>query len=630
MFCPKCGAPIKDGHKFCTACGFFVAGKQPAQKGAQTQAKGQAPANRPPQARPGKRPSDLQAAPKKRKPALGLLIGLVAGGLVLATAVAILLLLHPWSDEEPREAEEQPRQTVRREEDPTAVPKESAAPATEAAPAAEAPGPATEAAPATEAPRPVTLAQEYAITVWASYAAADQMRQQIDDFNRTNEYDLQFRAEIVEMGEADASDLMTVDVDSGADLFCFPSDQLARLLHAGALSPVPDDRVSALRTANDAGSVAAATLGDALYAYPMTADNGFFMYYDKSVIPEGDVDSLEKLIADCEAAGRIFAFEATTSAWYAASWFFATGCVSQWTVDEDGIFLSVMDTFNSPQGLVAARGMKKLLDSKCYLSASGAGEFARGAAIVVSGTWDYDTALSLLGDNLGVTDLPSFTVDGQTYHLGSYSGSKLLGVKPQTDRNRTQALHRLAEYLTGERCQAERFAHTSWGPSNRNAQQSPAVQANPALAALLKQNQYARPQGEIHGSWWDVGKALAKDIQGAKNDGDLQKALNAYYYSLCALFDLPQAEKDAWGVIGCICGTNWDTDFPMTETEPGVFRSERLTLHKGEEFKVRQGRSWDVNYGQNGRDGSNVVVDKDGNYCVWFDSATGRIWLEKK
>ena len=68
MFCPKCGAPIKDGHKFCTVCGFFVAGKQPAQKGAQTQAKGQAPANRPPQARPGKRPSDLQAAPKKRKP----------------------------------------------------------------------------------------------------------------------------------------------------------------------------------------------------------------------------------------------------------------------------------------------------------------------------------------------------------------------------------------------------------------------------------------------------------------------------------------------------------------------------------------------------------------------------------
>lgn len=83
-------------------------------------------------------------------------------------------------------------------------------------------------------------------------------------------------------------------------------------------------------------------------------------------------------------------------------------------------------------------------------------------------------------------------------------------------------------------------------------------------------------------------------------------------------------------MIGCICGTNWDTDFPMTETEPGVFRSERLTLHKGEEFKVRQGRSWDVNYGQDGRDGSNVVVDKDGNYCVWFNSATGKIWLEKK
>ena len=57
----------------------------------------------------------------------------------------------------------------------------------------------------------------------------------------------------------------------------------------------------------------------------------------------------------------------------------------------------------------------------------------------------------------------------------------------------------------------------------------------------------------------------------------------------------------------------------MTEVEEGVFESEPLELHKGEEFKVRQGASWDVNYGADGLNGANVVVEADGTYIVRFD-----------
>ena len=56
--------------------------------------------------------------------------------------------------------------------------------------------------------------------------------------------------------------------------------------------------------------------------------------------------------------------------------------------------------------------------------------------------------LHLLGDNLGVADLPSFTVDGTSYHLGSYAGFKLLGVRPTTDAKRAAVLQQLALYLT--------------------------------------------------------------------------------------------------------------------------------------------------------------------------------------
>ena len=464
------------------------------------------------------------------------------------------------------------------------------------------------------------LAGTYDITVWVGENAVDLTKEQIENFNNSNTDGIKFNATVNPVSEATSADQMLVDVSAGADIYCFAQDQFARLVQGGALNKLGEKAAATVREANDPGVVAAATSGDTLYAYPMTSDNGYFMYYDKSVIPEEDVDSLEKLIADCEAANKYFAFEANSSAWYIASWFFATGCKSEWTTGDNGEFISVLDTFDSPEGLIAVKGMKKLVDSPMHLSSSAAAEFASDAAIVVTGTWAFEDIQKLLGDNMGATDLPSFEVDGKEYHLGSFNGCKLMGVKPQDDAVRAAVLHKLAQYLTDEARQMERFEALSWGPSNLNAQQNPAVQANPGLAALLKQNEYSRPQGQIHGSWWDIAKVIADDVKAATDEAGLQAALDNYKNKIAALFTMTEEEKTAWGVIGAICGTNWDTDFPMTETEAGVFVSETLELHAGEEFKVRQGASWDLNYGDGcEQNGPNVAVPADGNYTVKLD-----------
>ena len=72
----------------------------------------------------------------------------------------------------------------------------------------------------------------------------------------------------------------------------------------------------------------------------------------------------------------------------------------------------------------------------------------------------------------------------------------------------------------------------------------------------------------------------------------------------------------------------WDTDIPMKEVSAGVFETEPLELHAGEEFKVRQGASWDVNFGKDGvAGGDNCVVEADGTYIIRFEEATGMITL---
>ena len=213
------------------------------------------------------------------------------------------------------------------------------------------------------------------------------------------------------------------------------------------------------------------------------------------------------------------------SGWYTPAFFFGTGCVSEWTIDADGKFTSVNDDFNSDKGFAAAKAMQFLETSKCHVQDSNVSAFSSGAAAVVSGTWDYNTAKGILKDNLGIAKLPTFTVDGQTYQMGSFKGCKLLGVKPQSDAKKAAAINQLAQFLTSEEVQLERCKELAWGPANKNAQNSDLVKNSPQLIAVYDQAQYAHMQGNISGAWWGLANALADNIKNAKNDDELKAAL---------------------------------------------------------------------------------------------------------
>ena len=475
-------------------------------------------------------------------------------------------------------------------------------------------------APETTAPAAAadSLDGTYDITVWVSEmeGVKELTQQQIKDFMAENP-GIVINATVEGITEAESATQMITSVEDGADLYCFAQDQLARLVQAGALTKLGTKASAEVTELNDTGAVAAATVGTDLWCYPMTSDNGYFMIYDSSVIAPEHLDSLEDIIADCEAAGRGFSMELETSAWYNAAFFFATGCHSNWTMSADGKnFESVDDDFNSDKGVIALKGMQKLLLSSAYKSSSQSDDFSAAipAAVVITGTWGTSAAKAALGDNYACTDLPSFTVDGTSYHLGSFSGNKLMGVKPQTDPVKTAVLQKLALYLTSEKCQLARFDLVGWGPSNVAAQQNEAVVSDPALAALAAQSAYATPQGQIHGSWWDIAKVYATAAKEATSDDDLKAALQTYENSIQGLFSMSAEEREAFTVIGSINGDSWTVDLPMTKQEDGTWLTdEAYAMDAGVEFKVRQGKAWDVAYGV---DGNNFVVETAGTYKV--------------
>lgn len=433
----------------------------------------------------------------------------------------------------------------------------------------------------------------YDITLWVSEVegVAEQFAAQIDAFEAANP-GIVINPTIEGVTEADSMTKMLTDIDAGADIFCFAQDQFARGVQGGALAKLGKSAAATVQESNSAGSVAAVTAGDELYAYPLTADNGYFMYYDKTVIQESSVGSLEAIIADCVAADRNFSFELENS-WYTASFFFGTGCYSNWKTNDNGDFISIDDTFNSAEGFVAAKNMKKLLSSPVYVNSSATADFAAAipSAVVVSGIWNYENAKENLGDNLGIAELPSFTDDasGKSYHIGSYSGYKLMGVKPQSDPKRLAVLHQLTQYLTNAKCQEQRFDSFSWGPSNKETCELEKVKANEALQALSKQDAYATPQGQIHGGWWDLAKVIATDVKNATDDEGIRAALAKYQEGLNTIL----MEAPIWGMIGSMAASDWKTNIEMTEQEDGTW-SLTQEIAEGDKFKFRIGTNWDT------------------------------------
>lgn len=362
------------------------------------------------------------------------------------------------------------------------------------------------------------------LKVWVAEAAVDFTVEQIDAFKAANPEYADMTVTVEPVGEGDAAGNVITDVEAAADIFGFAQDQLARMVAAGALVDVEPGNAEIVTAENDAGSVAAVTLGGTMYAYPMTSDNGYFLYYDKSVVT--DPSSIEAILADCEAAGKSFYME-INSGWYQTAFFFGTGCTLTYDSDDTGALVKCNVDYASENGVKALKSIIKLAQSPAFVNGSSISN-ATNVAAIVDGTWDAVAAQELFGENYAAAKLP--TVDG--YQLSGFGGFKMLGVKPQTDDDKLAACDALAAYLTSEEVQLARYEALGWGPSNLAAQQSEAVQSDVALAALADQLQYTIPQGQYPGDYWNLATGLGDDIIADKldeaSDDDLLATLQTF------------------------------------------------------------------------------------------------------
>ncbi len=388
---------------------------------------------------------------------------------------------------------------------------------------------------ATKAPEAVTP-EKVTLTIWApeNQIQTNTMDKMCQSFQALHpEWDIEFT--VVAQGEDTAKDEILKDVAAAGDVFFFANDQLRELVNAGAIARLGGSTEEMVKTTMAEAVVDTVSVDDAIYAIPFT-HNTFFMYYDKSLLTEEDVKSLETIMAK-ETADNVynFCFD-SAGGWKLASYYYGAGLT---IYGESGTDFAAGCNWNNPTGVAVTNYLIDLINNpKCaYSDDVSLTELAADHRIGAwfDGSWNFQLYKDALGDDLGLAIIPTFNPDGNTYQLKGFYGSKAIGVNAQAKYPAVAVA--FAAYLGGEEMQKQRFLETAQVPTNLTVGASAEVQADPVAAVIVAEANTASvmqpTSAEFSSRYWSNVAAFATEIRsGDFNKNNVQEKLDTFVATL--------------------------------------------------------------------------------------------------
>ena len=367
------------------------------------------------------------------------------------------------------------------------------------------------------------MGDEVELTVWVSeadQAFAKEVARRFQEVNADKNYRFVFDVQ----GENEMATRVLNDVESAADVFSFPNDQLTQLVNGDALTRIGGARLETLKAQNTAASVAAGTVmrgeSEEVYGLPYT-DNTFFLYYDKSVFTESDVASLDGILAKCSSKKKLGFMVA--DGWYNSAFYFGKGLGYEVTYDSSLGETSITCNFNNAVGQKVTESLWNLVkDSRVKADADDSklvAGFSDGSIVAgFSGVWNRNAIQQALGENFAAAKLPTYTFDGEQTQLVAFAGYKLMGVNNYSD-NKAEALA-FADYYTNAESQIRHFETRSYLPTNIDARKNEQIQNDAVAKAIAAQLEYSKTQKNVPSTFWNPLKGLGNAMLTGVQTGD--------------------------------------------------------------------------------------------------------------
>lgn len=371
--------------------------------------------------------------------------------------------------------------------------------------------------------------KEVSLSVWCAQEDIPMIETMVESFKEQHKNDAVFTITISAESELTCKQTVLANPEAAADIFVFASDQFSELYNAGALLEIKENVNDVIKENGgaDSGAMRSATADGKLYAYPITASNGYFLYYNKNYLSEEDVKSLDRILEVAAENGKKLSMD-FSSGWYIYSFFKGAGLDVGLNDDNITNHCNWNATDTKYTGLDVTEAMLSIASHDGFLSC-GDEDFVKGAqngTVIagINGTWNSTAIEAAFGDGYAAAKLPEYTVKGDSVQMCSFAGYKLMGVNAHTDSPEWSM--KLAKWLTNEENQMTRFRIRGEGPSNVNAAATSEVQSSPAIAALQSQSRYGYLQN-IGESYWTPTNVFGTVIASKNIDNvDLQFLLD--------------------------------------------------------------------------------------------------------
>jgi len=368
------------------------------------------------------------------------------------------------------------------------------------------------------------------LTVWVSEADRAFAQSVVEEFKAKNP-DKKYQISIDIQGENDVATRVLNDVENAADVYSCLNDQLSKLINGDALARIAGERLERVKAANSADAMDSVTIkangAEGVYGMPYT-DNTFFLYYNKAVLTETDVQTLDGILAKCNA-NKQFAYP-MTDGWYSTAFYFGKGLGYEITYNDNLAETSISCDFDNETGVAVTEAIWNYVkDPRVKADANDSkitAGFNDGSIVAAaSGIWNRKTIEGYLGDNFAATKLPTYTfnkgkVGEEQVQLTSFAGYKLMGVNNYS-KHKTDAMD-FAEFYTNKENQIKHFEARGFVPTDESARADEKVQADVCAKAITQQLQHSKTQKEVPSTLWvpmeGLGTAMITGIQSGSFD----------------------------------------------------------------------------------------------------------------
>ena len=303
------------------------------------------------------------------------------------------------------------------------------------------------------------------------------------------------------------------DIEAAADVFGVANDQLAQLTAANAIYQMPDSVVSDIKAIVGDSFLGSTMCDGNYYGFPYAPNTAEILFYNKEFYTDDEAKNLNTMLEKDLGGVTNLAVDIDDQSWNSMTWFATAGAELYTGGDK------TVNTMNKPEVTAMLTWLQQQIQAKKIVdidSPDNAAAMLKDKAVgaIFYGAWNKAAFQEALGDNYGVADLPSVTVDGacNNQHLVCFGGNKMLVLNATTKE--PEAALSLAQAIISEENQLKRFQMVQQTPTAPALATNADIAADPGVAAEVAQGGYTLTNQPLNGTagYWDLEKAVVSDL----------------------------------------------------------------------------------------------------------------------